>query len=213
MLQIPLRNLSWRSAVPKIQLSTVPAESKAAIVNITTETMKSYHGEHTKDKVQTIILTDIMILATHNTPQHAIRFMPPATCTRSTPHASRSPPDSTQRLVRSTKRTSTSDCTRQLALQRTPWNVLASIVGSVQSSKLGIRNQVLLGAYLEAYIQAGCECSINCNWDSGVYLGAYTQAGWECAINSNWDLVAYLGACLGVHTKVHLEAWSMRHHV
>jgi len=34
--QIPLENLSRRSALPKIQLSTFPAESKAAIVNTMT---------------------------------------------------------------------------------------------------------------------------------------------------------------------------------
>ena len=38
---IPLENLSWRSALPKIQLATFPAESKATIVN----TMSMRHLE------------------------------------------------------------------------------------------------------------------------------------------------------------------------
>ena len=37
-LQIPLGNLGRRSALSKIQLSTFPAESKVAIVNIMTVT-------------------------------------------------------------------------------------------------------------------------------------------------------------------------------
>ena len=59
------------------------------------------------------------------------------------------------------------------------WECLGSVLGSVQSIRLGVCHRVqlgvenVLGSVLESVLRA--------------YLGAYSQAGWECAIECNWE--------------------------
>ena len=59
------------------------------------------------------------------------------------------------------------------------WECLESLLGSVQSSRLGVCHRVqlgvesVLGSVLGSLLRA--------------YMGAYSQAGWGCAIECNWE--------------------------
>jgi hypothetical protein len=63
-----------------------------------------------------------------------------------------------------------------------------SLLGSVQSSRLGVCHRVQLG--VESVLGSVHESVLR------AYLGAYSQAGWECVIECNWELRACSEVCL-----------------
>jgi len=91
-------------------------------------------------------------------------------------------------------------------------SLFGSVLGSVQSSGLGVYYQVHAGSYLGTYSQAGWECAIECNreltWEHTVLqvrsvqlsaIGTYPRA------YPGAYLRAYLRACLGASSEVRLE--------
>jgi len=98
-------------------------------------------GGHAKDKVQTIISTDVMISAT-------IRRQSPTTG-HPLPATSLTPPGAWRlQLSKSLDRAHSS-----------------SAIGSVLENVLGSVLESVLRAYLGAYSQAGWECAFECDWE------------------------------------------------
>jgi len=72
---------------------------------------------------------------------------------------------------------------------------LESVLGSVQSSRLGVRHRVqlgvslraCLGVYLRTYSEVYLEVYSVCICVLRAHLGVFSQAGWECVIECNWE--------------------------
>jgi len=166
--------------------------------------LRSYRGGRAKDKVQTMILADVMISA--NT-----RRLPSATCHM--PPAKHCPPYAT---------CLTPPGAWLLQLRRSLDRAFRSVHGSILSSEnasvfrlesvLGSNSEVYLGAYSEVFLGVSWELTWECIVKQAesvpssaigsvlesmlksaiesvlrAYLGAYSQAGWERVIECNWE--------------------------
>ena len=139
--------------------------------------MRSCRDGRAKDKAQTMISTDVMILATIHRP-------PPATCHLA--HATRHTPPAKHCLLHATCLTPPGAWRLQLSkslgracrsiqgsilggtwerTRRCTWERLESLLGSVQSSRLEVCNPVQSGLYFGMYLGA-------CN---EVHLAAWFQ--------------------------------------
>jgi len=156
-------------------------------------------GGRAKDKVQTMISTDLMISATVHRPSSVTHHMPHATCQtlctiRHPPHASLCLASSTQQVSGSSMQQRTSE-----HIDKWDWECLPS--GECTCEQLG----GILGCILRGVLGSVLEA----------YLGVYSQVGWECdwerlesvlgSVQSNRlrvrhrvQLGVYLRACSGV---------------
>jgi len=170
--------------------------------------VRSRRGGCTKNKVQTMISTDVMILGTATPFCH-----PPPASWCLAPATEQVPGSSTQEhtwehIVKSDwECLESSECTweRVRECARECASVpLESLLGSVQSSRLGVYHRVQLGSSLRAcpgvclgtYSELYSGVYWECTWERpGVYLGAYSHASWEC---HRVQLGVYLRVCSGV---------------
>ena len=155
--QIPLENLSWRSALPKIQLSTCPAECQAAIV--TTITLKhcgimsrwlrsKYGSDYDIDQRHDFGSRHPLPGTRHPAP--GTHHQPPGT--RHLSSATHYPPPLTRHLTPTTRHPTPTTC--------------LPVLGACNSGSLWI---VHPGAYMGAYSQV--RLGVSCLWR--VYLGVY----------------------------------------
>jgi len=63
---------------------------------------------------------------------------------------------------------------------RCTWECLESLLGSVQSIRLGV-SWSAIGSFLESMLGSVLESFLR------AYLGVYSHAGWECAIQCSWE--------------------------
>jgi len=155
---------------PRLQLSTPWP----------TGMVRSHHSGHTKIKVQTMILTNVMILVTATClPPLASHLLPPA---------SHLPVPSSCNLpslwieyaganiwVYSQVRLGVT-CLLRVYLAASwecTWERTVKQAGRVSSSAIGTVLESMLWRLIESVLRA--------------YLGAYSQEGWQCAIESNWE--------------------------
>jgi hypothetical protein len=124
--------------------------------------LRSCRGVHAKDKVQTMISTDVMISAT-------IRHLPPAS--QCLAFANQGVSGSSMQ-ERTWERIVKWDC-EGLPSSECTCNRLGGVLGCVLGGVL----RSVLRAYLGVYSQAGWECANECNW----------ECTWEHAWECDWE--------------------------
>ena len=151
--------------------------------------VRSCHGGRAKDKIEPMILTDLMISAT-------IRRLPSAT--HHMPHAARQTlptihhlPSASRCLASATQEFSglfMQECTLEYIVKwdcecLPSWECTCEWLGGVLGCVLGGVLGSVLRAYLGAYSQAAWEGTIECNW----------KCTWEHAWECDWEhLVSWL---------------------